>query len=86
MILKKILILRKERHCNLIDKNSDILKTLFLYAYNSYWRLILQVAELQFHFSKNDYQNLFALLKDAYKRTFAFERLHLNVFKEVIVV
>ena len=34
----------------------------------------MQVAELQFHSSKNDSQNLFALLKDAYKRTFAFKR------------
>ena len=41
----------------------------------------MQVAELQFHSSKNDSQNLFALLKDAYKRTFAFK----GFLREVIV-
>ena len=52
MILKKILILRKERRCNLIDKNSDILKTLFLYAYNSYWRLIFVSSRTSVSFLK----------------------------------
>ena len=81
MILEKILILRKERHFNLFDKNSEILKTLFLYAYNSYWRLIFASSRTSVFISQKDSQNLFALLKDAYKRTFAFK----GFLREVIV-